>query len=156
MNLDERSRGFRWFFSFYIVFAADTQGGDAEGAILLLDEPGLFLHALSQADLLRHFDNDFKNQIVYTTHSPFMVPTHAIERVRTANIAQDAGTTVSNDPTGDEESLEAVNRCCGRNRVRSGTHLVQEQARQPGLEEVNAEIGKRGLIALGNSWNAGV
>ena len=59
--MDERSRGFRWFFSFYIVFAADTQGGDAEGAILLLDEPGLFLHALSQADLLRHFDNDFKN-----------------------------------------------------------------------------------------------
>ena len=26
----------------------------------------------------------------------------------------------------------------------------------PGLEEVNAEIGKRGLIALGDSWNAGV
>ena len=113
MNLDERSRGFRWFFSFYIVFAADTQGGDAEGAILLLDEPGLFLHALSQADLLRHFDNDFKNQIVYTTHSPFMVPTHAIERVRTANIAQDPGTTVSNDPTGDARTLFPLQSALG-------------------------------------------
>ncbi|PSO18982.1 hypothetical protein C7G42_11690 [Bradyrhizobium sp. MOS003] len=33
--------GFRWFFSFYTVFSADTRGGHAEDAILLLDEPGL-------------------------------------------------------------------------------------------------------------------
>lgn len=52
VNLDERSRGLRWFFAFYVTFTADTQGGDADGAILLLDEPGLFLHALSQGDLL--------------------------------------------------------------------------------------------------------
>src|SRR5262249_50180930 len=43
VNLDERSRGFRWYFSFFVTFAADTQGGDKENAILLLDEPGLFL-----------------------------------------------------------------------------------------------------------------
>jgi predicted ATPase len=113
VNLDERSRGFRWFFSFYIVLSADTQGGNAEGAILLLDEPGLFLHALSQADLLRHFDNDFKNQIVYTTHSPFMVPTQAIERVRTAQISQRQGTTVSNDPTGDARTLFPLQSALG-------------------------------------------
>jgi hypothetical protein len=40
VNLDDRSRGFQWFFSFYITFFADTKGGDAENAILLLDEPG--------------------------------------------------------------------------------------------------------------------
>jgi hypothetical protein len=39
-NLDERSRGLKWFFSFYITFAADTKGGSAENAVLLLDEPG--------------------------------------------------------------------------------------------------------------------
>ena len=52
-------------------------------------------------------------QIVYTTHSPFMVPTHAIERVRTANIAQDAGTTVSNDPTGDARTLFPLQSALG-------------------------------------------
>jgi hypothetical protein len=42
VNLDERSRGFRWFFSFYITFSADTDGGRAANAILLLDETGPF------------------------------------------------------------------------------------------------------------------
>jgi predicted ATP-dependent endonuclease of OLD family len=101
VNLDDRSRGLKWFFSFYIAFSADTKGGSAENAILLLDEPGLFLHALSQADLLRHFSADFNNQILYTTHSPFMVPTENLDAIRTVSIDQDAGTTVSNNPTGD-------------------------------------------------------
>jgi hypothetical protein len=30
VKLDERSRGSKWFFSFYITFAADTHGGNAE------------------------------------------------------------------------------------------------------------------------------
>ena len=69
VNLDERSRGFRWFFSFYTTFSADTQGGNADGAILLLDEPGLYLHAMSQDDLLKHFRTDFKNQIIYLSEA---------------------------------------------------------------------------------------
>src|SRR5258708_2754853 len=113
VNLDERSRGFKWFFSFYIAFSADTKGGSAENAILLLDEPGLFLHALSQADLLRHFSTDFNNQIVYTTHSPFMVPTENLDAIRTVSIDQDAGTTVSNNPTGDSRTLFPIQAALG-------------------------------------------
>jgi AAA ATPase domain len=105
VNLDERSRGLKWFFSFYISFSADTQGGSADRAVLLLDEPGLYLHALSQADLLRHLATDFNNQIIYTTHSPFMVPTDNLDAVRTVNIEQDVGTTVGNTPTGDSRTL---------------------------------------------------
>jgi hypothetical protein len=113
VNLDERSRGFQWFFAFYITFSADTQGGAAEKAILLLDEPGLYLHARSQADLLVHFEKDFKNQILYTTHSPFMVPTHALDSVRTVNITEDQGTTVSNDPKGDTRTLFPLQAALG-------------------------------------------
>jgi energy-coupling factor transporter ATP-binding protein EcfA2 len=105
VNLEERSRGFQWFFSFYIAFFADTQGGRAEDAILLLDEPGLHLHAHSQADLLAHFEKDFGNQIVYTTHSPFMVPVHRLDAVRTASLGETSGTTVSNAAEGDERTL---------------------------------------------------
>ena len=113
VNLDERSRGFQWFFSFYITFFADTKGGVAESAILLLDEPGLYLHARSQSDLLGHFEKDFKNQIVYTTHSPFMVPTHKLESVRTVSIDEEKGTTVTNDPTGDARTLFPLQAALG-------------------------------------------
>ena len=113
VNLDERSRGFRWFFSFYITFAADTQGGDADGAILLLDEPGLHLHAKSQEDLLKYLRNDFKNQIIYTTHSPFMVPSDAVDIVRTVNIDTDKGTSVTDSPTGDSRTLFPLQAALG-------------------------------------------
>jgi len=119
VNLDERSRGFKWFFSFYITFSADTNGGEAEDAILLLDEPGLYLHAKSQSDLLAHLEKDFKNQITYTTHSPFMVPTHSLDSVRTVNIAEDTGTTVTNDPTGDAKTLFPLQAALGYNLAQS-------------------------------------
>jgi energy-coupling factor transporter ATP-binding protein EcfA2 len=114
VNLNERSRGLKWFFSFYVTFSADTaNGGAADQAILLLDETGLYLHALSQADLLRHFADDFKNRILYTTHSPFMVPTENLDAIRTVNIAQDAGTTVTDTPTGDSRTLFPLQMALG-------------------------------------------
>lgn len=119
VNLSDRSRGFQWFFAFYITFSADTDGGDAENAVLLLDEPGLYLHAKSQSDLLRHFEDDFANQILYSTHSPFMVPTHALDSVRTVNIAEEAGTTVTNDPTGDARTLFPLQAALGYDLAQS-------------------------------------
>lgn len=119
VNLDERSRGFQWFFAFYVVFAADTDGGNADNAVLLLDEPGLYLHAKSQGDLLKHLEDDFVNQILYTTHSPFMVPTNRLDSVRTVNIAEDVGTTVSNDPTGDARTLFPLQAALGYDLAQS-------------------------------------
>ncbi|MBM5066168.1 AAA family ATPase [Vibrio parahaemolyticus] len=113
VNLDERSRGFKWFFSFYITFFADTHGGTAENAIILLDEPGLYLHAKSQSDLLIHLDKDFDNQIIYTTHSPFLVPTKRLSSVKTVNICQEKGTVVTNDPTGDATTLFPLQAALG-------------------------------------------
>jgi predicted ATPase len=110
--LDERSRGFRWYFSFYVTFAADTQNGDKANAILLLDEPGLFLHATAQSSLLRFFDT-LPNQIVYTTHSPFMIDPTKLETVRTVNLNDSAGTVVTSDPTGDANTLFPLQAALG-------------------------------------------
>ncbi|SEO16977.1 AAA family ATPase [Palleronia pelagia] len=130
VNLDERSRGFRWFFGFYTAFAADTDGGDKDTAILLLDEPGLFLHAKSQGDLLTHLEDDFENQILYTTHSPFMVPTKHLDWVRTVNISEEDGTTVTNDPTGDRRTLFPLQAALGYDLSQSlflgGSNLIVE------------------------------
>lgn len=80
---DDRSAGFTWFFSFLVKFSQvqKRQGN----VIILLDEPGLNLHAKAQSDLLRYFKDKLepKHQVIYTTHSPFMVPTDNIMSVRT-------------------------------------------------------------------------
>lgn len=119
VNLNERSRGFQWFFAFYITFSADTDGDVAEDAILLLDEPGLYLHAKSQSDLLTHFRDDFGNQILYSTHSPFMVPTGQLDSIRTVNIGEKAGTTVTNDPSGDSRTLFPIQAALGYSLAQS-------------------------------------
>ena len=119
VNLNERSRGFQWFFAFYITFSADTDGDVAEDAILLLDEPGLYLHAKSQSDLLAHFRDDFGNQILYSTHSPFMVPTGQLDSIRTVNIGEKSGTTVTNDPSGDSRTLFPIQAALGYSLAQS-------------------------------------
>jgi hypothetical protein len=80
--LGTRSRGFVWFFSFLAWF--DQQQRKNEPLILLLDEPGLFLHGRAQADLLRYLEEELRSthQVIYTTHSPFMVDPAKFERVR--------------------------------------------------------------------------
>lgn len=130
VNLSERSRGFQWFFGFYTAFAADTDNGDKDKAILLLDEPGLYLHAKSQGDLLTHLEDDFENQILYTTHSPFMVPTRHLDWVRTVNIAEADGTTVTNNPSGDRKTLFPLQAALGYDLAQSlfigGSNLIVE------------------------------
>ena len=53
--------------------------------ILLLDEPGLSLHAKAQKDLLQFFEGELasRHQVIYTTHSPFMIDLGHLNRVRT-------------------------------------------------------------------------
>ena len=81
-SLGTRSRGFVWFFSF-LAWYSRLRREDHE-IILLLDEPGLSLHAKAQGDLLRYFEEELKphHQLIYTTHSPFMVDPSHFDRVR--------------------------------------------------------------------------
>jgi hypothetical protein len=78
----ERSAGFVWFFSFLVKFAQVKD--EASPVVLLLDEPGLTLHGKAQADLLRYFKEKLSphHQIIYSTHSPFMVPADDLASVR--------------------------------------------------------------------------
>jgi predicted ATP-dependent endonuclease of OLD family len=95
---DERSRGFVWFFSFLAYFTNLEQASDSD-LILLLDEPGLSLHARAQEDLLRLIDERLapSHQVIYTTHSPFVVSAGHPDRVRTVIDQDKVGTKVSTD-----------------------------------------------------------
>lgn len=87
-SVGTRSRGFVWFFSFLAWYSQVKR--DYQKVILLLDEPGLSLHAKAQEDLLHYFEKEIKgnHQLIYTTHSPFMVDPQHFDRVR---IVQDRG-----------------------------------------------------------------
>lgn len=84
VRFDERSTGFVWFFSFLVWFSQmEREYGDK--LIILLDEPGLSLHGKAQRDLLVFIKEKLlpKYQVIYTTHSPFMIDTDNILNVRT-------------------------------------------------------------------------
>ena len=82
IELESRSKGFQWFFSFYLVFLAESDQGHKD-AMLLLDEPGLNLHPTAQQELLGFFEELSRtSQLVYTTHSPFLIDGEHLQRVR--------------------------------------------------------------------------
>jgi predicted ATPase len=106
IELEQRSAGLQYFFSFYLIFLVES--GDAyHDCILLLDEPGIELHATSQLHSVKFFEQlSQKNQIMYSTHSPFMIDLDHPERVRTVFESEDGTTKVSvRDWPKDRDSL---------------------------------------------------
>ncbi|XHS77486.1 AAA family ATPase [Burkholderiaceae bacterium UC74_6] len=104
---DQRSRGFIWFFSFLVWFDSVQHQLDPSGAsvgkklILLLDEPGLALHALAQADFLRYIDRLAEDhQVLFTTHSPFMVHSDRLHQVRLVEDRKNVGSVVTDNLQG--------------------------------------------------------
>jgi energy-coupling factor transporter ATP-binding protein EcfA2 len=97
VELEDRSSGLQWFLSFYLIFLVESSR-DHRNAILLLDEPGLSLHPLAQRDLSAFFENlAGTNQIIYTTHSPFLVDADMLDRVRKVYVGDDGSTLASAD-----------------------------------------------------------
>jgi putative AbiEii toxin of type IV toxin-antitoxin system/AAA ATPase-like protein len=97
LNFEVRSHGFQWFFSFLAAFSEFRHTDD--DIVLLLDEPGLGLHASAQNDFLRYIDERLASErkVIYTTHSPFMVKPNEIDRVRTVEDRDSTGTVVSSE-----------------------------------------------------------
>jgi ABC-type ATPase involved in cell division len=76
----QRSRGVRWFLSFYMELKASANIN--KQMVLLVDEPGVSLHARAQEDVLKVFEDiKEKIQVIYTTHSPHLVEINKLHRV---------------------------------------------------------------------------
>jgi predicted ATP-dependent endonuclease of OLD family len=78
----QRSRGVRWFLSFFLELKATAMDKSSRNKVLLIDEPGVSLHARAQEDVLEVFD-DIKEQIqiIYTTHSPHLIDVNKLYRI---------------------------------------------------------------------------
>lgn len=102
-SLDARSSGFRWFVSFIAAF---TEFENHDDVIVLLDEPGLGLHARAQADFLRFIDERLAkcHQVLFTTHSPFMIDASRLPRVRVVeDSGPDSGVKVTSTDTASKD-----------------------------------------------------
>jgi len=89
-----RSQGFQWFLSFYINFTAGSKG-EFENTIILLDDPGVYLHPSGQKDLLKTLERISKsNQVVFSSHSPFMIDRQKFKRIRIVSKKAGKGTLI--------------------------------------------------------------
>lgn len=80
-KLNQRSKGLQWFLSFYLTVAAECR---KYNSIILIDEPGLFVHAKAQEDILDILTNRLskENQIIFTTHSPYLIDPNRLDRIK--------------------------------------------------------------------------
>ncbi len=167
-SFSERSAGFTWFFSFLIKF--DRVKKEAKGPVfLLLDEPGLTLHGTAQGDLQRFFEERLSpfHQIIYTTHSPFMVP---YENLMSSRIVEDIvevddrnrrtpiGTKVREDVySTDRDSVFPLQGALGyavSQTLFVGKHtiLVEGPSDILYLNALSAELTRRGKAGLDPQW----
>ena len=96
----QRSKGVRWFLSFYLELKAYAIENNYN-RVLLIDEPAMSLHARAQEDVLKVFE-DIKEQlqIIYTTHSPHLINENKLYRVLAIQRAEetDYSESVIHDP----------------------------------------------------------
>lgn len=89
----QRSKGFQWFLSFFLTLKAEANSN----YVLLIDEPGLYLHAKAQRDILKVLESLSNNsQIIMTTHSPYLIDPSRLERVRLVLKNENENTYIEN------------------------------------------------------------
>ena len=90
---EQRSKGFQWFLSFYLRLTAESGSKN----IILIDEPGLYLHAKAQEDVLKVLEKISENsQIILSTHSPYLIDAEHLDRVRLVLKDDRKGTWIEN------------------------------------------------------------
>jgi len=80
-QINERSLGFRWFFTFLLFTQFRPFRKDSpKNVIFLFDEPASNLHSTAQKQLLKSFENLITNcKIIYTTHSHHLINSNWLE-----------------------------------------------------------------------------
>ena len=171
-SFDDRSAGFVWFFSFLVWFG-QVKERHGDNVILLLDEPGLSLHAKAQYDLLRYFDEKLAphHQVIYSTHSPFMIDAAKLMRARTVEDVfvdggetdphargQDLGTKVGSDVLStDRDTVFPLQACLGYEITQSlfvGKHclLVEGPSDVLFLQWFSEQLRSQGRTHLDPRW----
>lgn len=155
-NFSRRSSGYQWFFSFLAAF---SEFEDCDNVVILLDEPALTLHAKAQHDFLRFINDRLAQvgQVLYTTHSPFMI--EQIERVR---VVEDKGGEIGSVTSSDalevgEDSAFPLQAALGYNLsqnlfIGERNLLVEGPSDFAYLDVISRYLHKRGREGIDEQW----
>ncbi len=104
-----RSKGRQWHLAFYIKITARAK--ESLPNIILIDEPGLFLHAKAQKDILEKLEDSSKEaQLIFSTHSPYLLEADKLNRIRLITRHKKKGTEIINKihALADKETLTPI------------------------------------------------
>jgi predicted ATP-dependent endonuclease of OLD family len=102
-----RSKGKQWHLAFYIKITARAR--EDKPNVLLIDEPGLFLHAKAQKDILKKLEESSKNmQVIYSTHSPYLIDSNHLNRVRLVEREKEGTQILKLHAKADKETLTPI------------------------------------------------
>lgn len=160
LPFDRHSAGFQWFFSFLAAFS--EYEFHEPPVVILLDEPAVGLHAKAQADFLRFIEERLtkRSQVIYTTHSPFMVQPGHLERVRMVeDHGKEEGSTLSSDVmTRDADTLFPLQGALGYDLVQhlfvaENNVVVEGTSDYAYLKLISDYLATNGRTSLDSKWS---
>jgi hypothetical protein len=160
LPFDQHSAGFQWFFSFLAAFS--EYEFHEPPVVILLDEPAVGLHAKAQADFLRFIEERLtkRSQVIYTTHSPFMVQPGHLERVRMVeDHGKEEGSTLSSDVmTRDADTLFPLQGALGYDLVQhlfvaENNVVVEGTSDYAYLKLISDYLSTNGRTSLDSKWS---
>ncbi len=160
LPFNEHSAGFQWFFSFLAAFS-EYEHRDPP-VVILLDEPAVGLHAKAQADFLRFIEERLTKrcQVIYTTHSPFMVQPGKLERVRLVeDRGKEFGAVLSSDVlTRDRDTLFPLQGALGYDLVQhlfvaENNVVVEGTSDYAYLKLISDYLASKGRTSLDPKWS---
>jgi predicted ATP-dependent endonuclease of OLD family len=160
LPFSEHSAGFQWFFSFLAAFS-EYERRDPP-VVILLDEPAVGLHAKAQADFLRFIEERLTKrcQVIYTTHSPFMVQPGKLERVRLVeDRGKEEGSVLSSEVlTRDRDTLFPLQGALGYDLVQhlfvaNNNIVVEGTSDYAYLKLISDYLASKGRGCLDSQWS---
>lgn len=162
-SFSERSRGLRYFLSYYVQLRANKPP-EGRKQLLLLDEPDAYLSGVGQQDLLRILeefatpeDGSEGGQVVYVTHSPYLINRNAAHRIRVLDKgSHDEGTRVVTDASRNhyEPLRSSLGPFVAETAFIGGSNLfVEGQADQVLLAGVSSHLRRLDGVAPSKTLN---
>lgn len=125
----QRSRGLQWYLSFFITLTA--RNWDVDTGLILIDEPGLYLHAKAQEEVAAVLEAMCKDghQVIIGTHSPYLMQAERLDRIRLV-IKDEKTKRTTVHPTwytgADRETLTPILTAIGLDGIRTFPGLAQK------------------------------